>query len=219
VNCASSPRQTFVASHVRSHVLILGETSRVELPEPGRRDVGHRHVRPHRTPVVLRVDRIKLRIDPLVARHPYGRLLRRESLRHRQAAARDALRRDRLARYVRARNRLSRDGRAVQGGGVNPLPSLPAQLHAARHRTRPPARPPLKLHGPPEGPSGSASACVVFKRRLRPNARPRRRDRRALLGLLPKWRRGRGEGRHANRDITPWRRPVTDRRLPGGPPG
>jgi DNA-directed RNA polymerase specialized sigma24 family protein len=44
-------------------------------------------------------------------------------------------------------------------------------------------------------------------------------DRVALRGLLLKWRRDRGEGRHANRDTARWRRRVAVRRLPGGPPG
>ena len=44
-------------------------------------------------------------------------------------------------------------------------------------------------------------------------------DRVALRGLLPKWRRGHGEGRRASRDTAPWRRPVAGRRLPREPPG
>ncbi len=36
---------------------------------------------------------------------------------------------------------------ALPGGRVGPLPSLRAQLHAARHRERPPARPPLRGSG------------------------------------------------------------------------
>lgn len=44
-------------------------------------------------------------------------------------------------------------------------------------------------------------------------------DRVAPPGLLPRWRRGRGEGRRASRDTARWRRRVADRRLPAGRPG
>jgi SAM-dependent methyltransferase len=54
------------------------------------------------------------------------------------------------------------------------------------------------------------ASCVV---------RPTLLDGVALRGLLPTWPRGRGEGRHANRDTAPWRRHVARRRLPGGLPG